>query len=193
MKFTEWFTRKLVVTAFPELDAIITSKYKYIINVSDEFSIACHETAMLRGIRYFWFPMNECVGDMGLNSLYGALQILWIAEQEEASVLLHCHAGANRSPTVKEAYYFLRTKKHLEQMPFDEEDDRRVCEFLGIDMPLPLERNRKNNRLIEKIRQGHLPAIAPMESFLSLCETQFKQKEGSRGGGLDWCKNKAKM
>jgi hypothetical protein len=36
--------------------------------------------------------MNECVGDIGLNSIYGALQILYIAEKENATVLLHCHA-----------------------------------------------------------------------------------------------------
>jgi hypothetical protein len=188
MKFNEWFTRKLTVDRFPLPHEIEKSNYQYIINVSDEYISYCHNAAMSSFRKYFWFPMNECIGDIGLNSLFGALQILWIAEHENASVLLHCHAGANRSPTVRDAYYFLRTKKHRENIQFDEEIEERLSEFLG-GTPM----NGKNNRLIDNIEQGHLPSIRKMESFLGYCETQFQKEETHRGGAIDWCKNKSKM
>jgi hypothetical protein len=47
-----------------------------------------------------------------LSSIYGALFILWQAEQAQQRVYLHCQAGVNRSQTVADAYYFLRTGKH---------------------------------------------------------------------------------
>lgn len=189
MKFNEWFISRLIVNRFPLPAEILKADYKYIINVSDEHISYCHDAAMEAGIKYFWFPMNECTGDIGLNSLYAALQILWQAEQEKAKVLLHCHAGVNRSPTVRDAYYFLRTKKHREVIVFDEEAEERLAEWLNIGKSI----NGKNNRLLENIEQGHLPSIRKLESFLVHCETQFKKEETHRGGGLDWCKLKAEI
>lgn len=165
MKFNEWFNSKLKVGRFPLPKEITDSKYDYIINVSDEYISYCFEAAMKSDKKYFWFPMNECIGDIGLNSIYGALQILYIAEKENANVLLHCHAGANRSPTVRDIYYFMRTGKHL------------ILES-------------KNNRFIDNVESGHLPAIRQMEAFLNCCKIQFEKEETMRGGGIDTCKHK---
>jgi len=187
MKFNDWFTTRLIVNKFPLPSEILKAHYDYIINVSDEYSGECHDTAMERGIKYFWFPMNERVGDMGLNSLYAALKIIWQVEQEGASVLLHCHAGVNRSPTVRDAYYFLRTKKHREEIVFDEEIEERLTEWLNLGKSI----NGKNNMLLENIRKGHLPSINKMESFLRHCEVQFKKEETDNSGGLDKCKGNA--
>lgn len=186
MKFKEWFKYKLEVNRYPMPCEIKKTKFDYIVNVSDEYIPSCLIAAQNEGVKYFWLPMNECMGEMGLNSLYGALQILWIAEQENARVLLHCHAGANRSPTVRDAYYFLRTKSHLNPVIFDSEEERRLDEFVG-------GKRSNNNRLLDNIEQGHLPAIKKLESFIGLCETQFKKDDSMRGGGIDYCKHKAQL
>lgn len=184
MKFKEWFKYRLHVNRFPMPTEILNSKYDYIINVSDEFIPQCYDSALKSGIKYFWFPMSECIGDMGISSLFGALQILFIAEHQNAKVLLHCHAGANRSPTVQEAYYFLRTKTHFEIKQFDEEIEERLQDFLDC-------KKQKNNRLLGNVSNGHLPAINIIESFLINCEKQFQKDDSMRGGSLDVCKHKS--
>ena len=176
MKFKDWFKFKLHVNRFPLPSEIIESKYDYIINVSDEYIPQCYDAAVKSGIKYFWFPLSEISGDMGINSIYGALQILFIAEQENASVLLHCHAGSNRSPTVANAYYFMRTKQHNTILNDDSDDS--INEWLGI-------KTKQNNRLLDNIQSGYLPAIRKFESFLIKCESQFNKDDSNRGGGLD--------
>lgn len=166
--FTEWFENKLVVGGFPMPREIEKWDYKYIINVSDEYVGGYQMMALRSGKSYFWFPMNEIKGDMGVNSIYGALQILWMAEEENAKVYLHCHAGANRSPTIADCYYFMRTKTHR-------------------------NREDKNNRLLDNIQSGNLPCITMMERFLSKCEVAFKKDTIASGGRLDWCKIEARF
>jgi hypothetical protein len=148
---------------------ITKSDFDIYINVSDEYIPDC-ATAARAGKLYFWFPMNECCGDMGLNSLYGALQILWIAEEENKKVYLHCHAGANRSPTVADAYFFLRTKKHRGRKAMDDIT-------VNYGMTAAEEYQSNNNRLLDNIESGFLPAKKIMERFLSKCETAFKVLE----------------
>lgn len=164
MKFEEWFKTKLVVGRFPLPKEIEKSDYKHIINVSDEFIIYCYESAIRSNISYFWFPMNECKEDIGINSIYGALQILRLAEKKNEKVLLHCHAGVNRSPTVAAAYYFMRSKNHLP---------------------------KENNRMLNNIEAGYLPSIHRMESFLQKASEAFEKEETMRGGYLDSCKLKS--
>ncbi len=190
MKFEQWFISKLKVDRFPLPGEITKSDYQYIINVSDEHIGYCMSAAAGKNIKYFWFPMSECSGDIGLNSIYGALQILFIAEQEGAKVLLHCHAGVNRSGTVRDAYYFLRTKKHrAPKILFLEVEEWLLNSQENTDNLTHL--NKKNNRLIENIEQGNLPSIRKMEKFLINCDIQFQKEETSKGGCLDWSKLKA--
>jgi hypothetical protein len=88
------------------------------------------------------------------------------AEKQNKSVYLHCHAGVNRSPTVKECYYFLRTGEHLDE---------------------------KNSRLMENIDQGHLPAIRRLNSFFKELAIFLELDETTRGGMLDSAKLKARV
>lgn len=149
-KFTDWIKNKLKVTRYPSEKDIIETQVGYLINVSCEHSSINQKFCMDNGIKYFWFPMDEVSNNIGLNSLFGALQILWIAEQENEKVILHCHGGVNRSPTVMESYYFLRTKKYLE---------------------------KDNSRLLDNIERGHLPAKRKMESFLKNAEEYFLNQD----------------
>lgn len=158
MKFKEWFDNKLIVNRFPTPKECETMSADIIINVSDEYIEGCYESAVNSGKRYYWFPMGECVSDMGINSIYAALQILYKAEENNKKVYLHCHAGVNRSPTVADCYHFMRTGNHSEG---------------------------KRNRLIENVNYGHLPAIKLMEEFLRQCADAFTKDESMRGGYLD--------
>ena len=172
MKFQEWFDKKLKVTRYPLPDEIKKSGVKYVINVSCEYISSCQKVCMDNNIKYFWFPMDEVSGDIGLNSIFGALQILWIAEQENASVILHCHAGANRSPTVMEAYYYMRTKKHFIREISAERKERFVKMF-----PDSKNSERQNNRLLNNIEAGHLPSKNKIETFLKKTEEWFLKQD----------------
>jgi len=87
-------------------------------------------------------------------------------------VILHCHAGANRSPTVMEAYYYMRTKKHLLRKRTVE-----AKEFLEKMFPDSEPSDFKNNRLLNNIEMGHLPSKFKMETFLKKTEEWFLKQD----------------
>jgi len=116
--------------------------------------------------------MNELTSNIGINSIYGALQILWLAEKENAKVNLHCHAGVNRSVTCADAYYFLRTGTHRIRKP----DPR----WEGYGYFGKAERNRLMYNC-----EGHLMGLDKMEEFIKICATTFAQEDGKRGFFLD--------
>lgn len=186
--FDEWFQQKLTVGRYPIHTEL--KQYDVIINVSDEYIDSLFDTAMEQNIKYYWFPLNECTSDIGLNSIYGALQILWLAEQRNLSVLLHCHAGVNRSQTVRECYYFLRTGKHFVR-PRNNETENKEIEIESIFI-FDSEEERKSyrklvkqNRLFTNIEAGHLPAKYKIETFLKKCAETFLNYEIANGGYLD--------
>ena len=163
MKFIEWFNRKLMVGAFPytQNEHINAFDYDYIINVSDEYYSEHHLPLIVAGCKTFWFPMNEAKRDVGLNSIYGAMNILHIAEKENKRVYLHCHAGVNRSRVVQAAYYFMRTGKQLE-----------------------VDTNGYINRLLANCGRGYLPPKAEMEGFLQQLNSRLDANKVC-GGMLD--------
>lgn len=166
-KFDDWFKQNLKVSRYPTPQECFEMERDIIINVSDEYIHGCMSEALRAGKLYYWFPLNECTSDMGLNSIYAALQILSNAEKENKKVYLHCHAGANRSPTVADCFYYMRTGRFLE------ESDRQL-------------------RVINNIESGHLPAITRLKEFLKQCSIAFERDETDRGGYLDSCKLKSK-
>jgi hypothetical protein len=186
-KFTDWFQKNLFVGRYPTPQEVERLAFDVYINVSDEYIYECHLSAMRSGKQYHWFPLNECFGDIGLNSIYAALQILYIAEQNNKKVYLHCHAGANRSPTVADAYYFLRTKTH--RITNKKLNDVSV----NFDSPQTEPSRVPINRLMRNIESGHLPAINQMERFLKECELSFQKEIAYKGGMIDYCKDKAQI
>ena len=169
MKFKEWFSGKLVVGSFPFMNNEINPfDYDYVINVSDEYYHNHHIPLIVANCKTFWFPMNEARKDAGLNSIYGAMCIIRIAEKENKTVYLHCHAGINRSQTVRAAYYLMRTGEQLQSND-----------------------NGYINKLVAMCNRGYLPPKTEMEKFLIQLG---KQLDGNlisselMGGLLDDCK-----
>lgn len=168
MKFKEWFENKLTVGAYPYMNNewFKAGDYDFCINVSDEFYFNHDKQIKDAGCNTFWFPMNECRKDNGLNSIYGAMVILFNAEKEGKRVYLHCHAGIHRSQLVRCCYYFLRTGQQL---------DNNWSAFI--------------NQLLADCARGYLPPKNETEDFLNYLGIQLKNFKGvPMGGILDDCK-----
>jgi len=163
-KFEHWFNNDLVVRAYPNLldlnNKYIIGESQIIINVSDYLKPEIYSKIRELGIEYFWFPMNENSSDIGLHSIYGACVILRNAEIENKTVLLHCHSGNNRSQTVAQAYYYLRTKRQI------------INEYKGF-----------KNQLVYNCETGHLPPLVRMNLFLK--ELDLKLTKNVSGGAFD--------
>ncbi|MDL2323219.1 dual specificity protein phosphatase family protein [Bacteroidales bacterium OttesenSCG-928-A17] len=113
-----WFSDNLIIRPFLQVNEIenrhIFGNIDIVINVSGTFDDIIYSLIQSKNVQYFWFPIREDSYDMGLNSLYGALKIIHLAEKKNKKVILHCLGGNNRSRTVAEAYYYLRFHKHIE-------------------------------------------------------------------------------
>ena len=142
-----WLESNVKVSPFPKAEDIAKGAYdnfSYRINVSDLYrpvidkAIRSHTT-----MESFWFPQGEAFG-LSLESLYGSLRVLWEAERAESNVLLHCHAGRNRSQMVYDSYYFMQTGKHP-----------------------------KNSKLLLNIDDGQFLGLFKMEEFLEGCKEVF--------------------
>jgi hypothetical protein len=150
MKFEEWFNKAIIVSQTPNNSVgWFLEKYSnvdVVINVSDDISFEIYRRMTGTGKEYWWFPMNERMKDMGLNSIYGAMLVMAEAELTSKTVFLHCIGGVNRSQLVNQCYYYIRTGRHYT----DEhcKDTRWVNEI-----------ERACNR-------GYLPPFAELSDFL---------------------------
>ena len=168
-KFKDWFDNKLIVGAFPHEDnfSFNINDYDYIINVSDEYYPTHQLLLSSNNIKSFWFPMNEAKKDIGLNSIYGAMVILFQAEKTNSSVYLHCHAGVNRSQLIRACYYYMRT---------------------GNDYISKDQRNGYINRMYANCTKGYLPEISIFKNFLNQINIKLNsdlQQRKLMGGILD--------
>ncbi len=176
--FQNWFSTKVTISKYPtvdELQAGSYDNYSYRLNVSDIFRPEIDALFKQAGVDSFWFPLGEAFG-MGLESLYGALRIMWEAEQQDQYLLLHCHVGRNRSVLVADSYYFLQTQEHRQP-----------------DHPGLKYAEKSPNRLLLNIDDGQLPGVFKMEEFLQGCQESFDSSfiEGDRP--LDWIKHQMHM
>jgi len=74
----------------------ISDTYSAVINVSDS---PCATFDYQMKIPSFWFPINE-VENWGHVPFYGTLKVVNEYWKDEKPILIHCHAGANRSPSI---------------------------------------------------------------------------------------------
>jgi protein-tyrosine phosphatase len=164
----DWFQNRLVVGGFPykvnsRFDADL---YSVVINVSNQYSFNNENLIVERFNRSYWFPMNECKFDMGLNSIYAACVILYRCEKRNLNTYLHCWAGINRSRTVQAAYYLMRTGEQFQQ-----------------------ENSRFVNALYANCTHGYLPSMKEMENFLKILNERL-EADTLCDGTLDLCKLK---
>lgn len=169
-KIKEWINSSLIVARFPVSKEFqeggIYSDIDVVINVSDEYYPKISDTIIKEGKMPFFFPMGESGSDMGISSIYGALMALYDAYAMEKRVLLHCQAGANRSPTVKAAFYYLMTNEHLEEISKGS---------------IILTANRLKDNCGK-----HLPELKKMELWLSKCKEAWDNHHKFLGGMYDW-------
>jgi hypothetical protein len=126
-------------------------KYDYIINVSDEFYWLTDKKLLEMGVeKTFWFPISENKSDIGLNSIYGALVILYNAQKNNKSVYLHCHSGINRSEIVRSACYFMLYGEHYESKETDLKYINRLIKACHEDLLLPKDKTEKFLTLLKK-------------------------------------------
>lgn len=197
--FLKWFNSKLITGRYPTPGEIVKSDFDTIINVSDEYIAVNHIVATenkTKFRKYFWFPLNENGGNIGLNSIFGALQILWLSEHNNEKVYLHCHAGANRSVTVAQLYYWMRTKTDFietnKNEAFTEEDWFKMFNITTEVEKASYRKMNKQNRVQNNIEAGHLPARILLEHFLKECEQAF-QKYEIGNISLDGIKSETKL
>ena len=96
--------KMFVVTRTPKgLDNILSVKpdlaanfYCAIVNVSDS---PCATFDYQLKVPSFWFPINE-IAQWTYAPFYGTLRVVNEYYKGDKPVLIHCHAGANRSPSV---------------------------------------------------------------------------------------------
>ncbi len=132
--------------------------FDVMINVSDEFYFIHAEALSDKGFIWYWFPLAQKSKDMGMISIFGALQVLYKCFNADKSVLLHCRKGSNRIQVVKEALYYMFTETHLE--------------------------NR--NMLLYNCRTNHLPPLEEVEKWLLRCKVAFVNQSKFKGTMLDW-------
>ena len=166
MLAVRFIEENIIVDRFPVSKEIIDGKHKdcqVIINVSDEFYLGNSEEIIKQGKLNYYFPLGESGELMGLNSLFGSLQVLHsiYTFNPQWKVLLHCQAGKNRSPTTKAAFYFMMTGSHQPENDF-------------------------KNRLLVNIERKHLPCLKQTELFLSKCKDAFDNPHKFLGGMFDW-------
>jgi hypothetical protein len=89
----------------------IKENYSAVINVSDTpcatFDYQKEE------IPSFWFPIHEVSSFWGYMPFIATLRVVNEYYKGDKPILLHCHAGANRSPSV--AYAILKTKGYTDK------------------------------------------------------------------------------
>ena len=76
-----------------------TAAYRFcaVVNVSDS-QCATFDYQKV-GFPSFWFPINE-IAQWGHSPFLGTLRVFTEYYKGDKPILLHCHAGANRSPSV---------------------------------------------------------------------------------------------
>lgn len=175
-----FISNNIIVDRFPVVKEITTggkhAECKVIINVSDEFYLGNSETIINENKLNFYFPMGEWSPDMGINSIYGALQVLYqiLKWNPEWKVLLHCQAGKNRSPTIKSAFYYMMLGEH--------EPDHIVGDRLI-----------RYNRLLDNCERNKLPELKKTEKFLNSCKYAFDNPEKFLGGVYDWVLSESEL
>ena len=132
------------------------SEFDVVVNVSDHIDFTLNEWLCKNSIQLYWFPLGEAF-PMALENIFGAMSVLWNAEQNNKKVLLHCVAGRNRSRMIKDCYQFMVTGQYEEK-----------------------------SSMMLNIKDNQLPGIYRTELFLQKCLEVLKTPELAEEAFIDW-------
>jgi hypothetical protein len=139
-------------------------RYAAIVNVSDTSGLLFQKyqspPQFLLLSHYFWFPINE-VGDWGYAPFFGAAKVCDFYGRLDKPILIHCHAGVNRSPCV--AYALLRAEGLS--------DAEITAQLSRSDLPNDFQIN---------VRRGCIPA-----DIITFLETQKQHPKSNMMGILN--------
>lgn len=92
---------------------VVSTFYSAVVNVSDS---PCATFDYQLKVPSFWFPINE-IGEWGYSPFFGTLKVVNEYWKEGKPILIHCHAGANRSPSIAMAIMIAKgyTTEEVEQ------------------------------------------------------------------------------
>lgn len=176
MEVKDWIKSHIKIDRYPVPGEFEFNKCHHdinvIVNVSDEFYL--NTTGTQSSKFSYYFPMSEMNDNIGLHSMFGALHVLHTicTQQPELKVLLHCHSGVNRSPTIYAAFYYMMTGEHS------------TSSFKG-------GKEYFTNKLKINCEDGHLPKLELMELWLQKCKFAFDNQDRFIGGMLDWTLKKS--
>ncbi len=182
--FKLWWKNNLTIGKMVETDNLATlpQEIKTIINVCDFSSLKHSETCLNLSIKYFWFPMSELKKDIGINSIYAALRILYDCYKQNEFVYLHCWSGCNRSQLVSACFYWMMTGEDLERPTYGARNDQ------DTDNLIPAQ---YKNRLHYNCIRGTIPPEKEMKEFLLYLKGVFENGYfETKIGLIDHCKAK---
>jgi hypothetical protein len=185
MKDKNWFNDNVTISRFPLPMEIIKSDWDIIINVSCEHIKYNSDACIKSNKEYYWFPLNEhSKPDMGLNSIYGAMMILLDAQVDNKNVLIHCHAGVNRSQTIGDCIYYILFNEHRPVRKLSFDDRMTISQIFGDKKPYD-----SPHVLTFNCERGMLPRLRKMELFLDNIRNTYQVREQlNRAGMLDEAK-----
>lgn len=167
--------RIFTVTRTPKgLDNILSLKadiavqhYCAVVNVSDS---PCATFDYQLKIPSFWFPINE-MGVWGHSPFFGALKVVNNYYKGEKSVLLHCHAGANRSPSI--AYAILVGAKGYTPQ---EAEESLNYESLSLVFHRNIERNHIPKNILDFLKTvDQSPEISSLNMILKKMDSLYEE------------------
>jgi hypothetical protein len=133
---------------------VAASFYCAVINVSDS---PCATFDYQMKIPSFWFPVHE-VAYWGYPPFFGTMKVVNQYYKGDKPVLIHCHAGANRSPSI--AYAILLAKGYS---PQEAEESLQYP-----NLSLVFKRNIKNKHIPENIINFLKKSDEPVHSPTSM-------------------------
>lgn len=147
-KFSKISARSFPTIADLNNPWIFQKEVGLVVNVSQRVNNNIENILKARGVKYFNFPLEEEVDDIGWSNIKRAIEILLQFDKTGKPMIVHCDFGQHRSRLVIEAFYFAKYGEHF------------LDEYKG-----------HYNHLIYNCETNHLPNLQVVEKeLLSLNE-----------------------
>ncbi len=144
----------------------ISENFCAVINVSD--SPCATFDYQNAGIPSFWFPVNE-IGQWGHSPFFGTLKVVNQYYTGDKPVLIHCHAGANRSPSI--AYAILLAKGYSPQ----EAEISLNYPDLRLNFKRNVERKHIPSNIIEFLKEADDKSLTSLNSVLRRMDSLYEE------------------